>query len=198
MAGKPAPTTLAIDDEISKRWSARAIDSSKPVEPAKIERMLEAARWAASCFNDQPWRYLVWNKHQDQDTWDEAMGTLAEKNQLWARSAPILMLSCANESFSHNGKPNRHAQYDTGSATHNLHIQGVAEGLVVHQMAGFDKNAAKEKFGIPDGVTPMAMIAVGYPGTLADLDEQFHEGENADRVRKPQTEFVFANRWPVE
>ncbi len=195
MAAKPAPTTHEIAQIISNRWSARAIDPDRAVEPSTLMSLFEAARWAPSCFGDEPWRYVYWDRNQDPDGWEQAASILAEKNQRWARKAPVLILACAAKQFSRNGKANRWGQYDTGAATENLHLQGVELGLVVHQMGGFNGYLAQQKFSVPDQFIPMAMIAVGYPGTLDDLDEGFRQGETTERRRRPLDELVFAGSW---
>lgn len=194
MSGRTAPARHDIAPMIAERWSARAI-SDQMVESKLVLQMLEAARWAPSCFGDEPWRFIVWDRYRDAQSWESAASILAEKNQLWARSAPVLILSLADSEFERNGKPNRWGQYDTGAATENLHLQGVAMGLVVHQMGGFDVDAARKQFAIPERFTPMAMIAVGYPGDLEDLDESFRDGETAPRQRRPLTELAYQDRW---
>ncbi len=195
MSGRPAITDHPVHPIIAERWSARAIDPDRPVEREKVLSMLEAARWAPSCFGDQPWRYLVWDRFEDSEAWEQAAANLAEGNQAWARPSPILILAVAATTFSRNGKPNRWGQYDTGAATENLHLQGVKLGLVVHQMGGFDPDAARSLFGIPDDFEPMAMIAVGYPGQVADLPEGYQDSESAPRQRKPLAELAFRGSW---
>ena len=190
-AARPAPVEHEIHPVIASRWSARAIDPHKPVDRGDLLKMLEAARWAPSCFGDEPWRYLIWDKTRDPDGWEQAASILAEKNQRWARNAPILIASLADSQFGHNDKPNRWAQYDTGAATVSLHLQGVELGLVVHQMGGFDKTKLAETFAIPERLTPMAMIAVGHPAPASTLDEDFRDGETGPRERKPMAEIAF-------
>ncbi|MEM6936038.1 MAG: nitroreductase family protein [Pseudomonadota bacterium] len=194
MSGRPAPADHPIESIISERWSGRAIDS-RPVDRATVLSMLEAARWAPSCFGDEPWRFLLWDRERQPEGWEAALNTLADKNQQWARQAPVLILVMADSEFSRNGKPNRWAQYDTGAAAENLHLQGVAAGLVVHQMGGFDADAAHLAFGIPDRYVPMSMVAVGHPGELSDLDEDFQGGETGPRQRRPLSELVFEGAW---
>ncbi|MFK7956601.1 MAG: nitroreductase family protein [Lysobacterales bacterium] len=194
MSGRTAPAEHSIKPIIAKRWSGRAIDP-RPVDRALVLSMLEAARWAPSCFADEPWRFMLWDKERNADSWDAAMNTLVPANQQWARNAPILILVLADSQFSRNDKPNRWGQYDTGAATENLHLQGVANGLVVHQMGGFDADAVQLAFGIPDRFTAMSMIAVGHPGNVDDLDEGYRDGETATRARRPLSELVFEGAW---
>ena len=195
---RPAPTDHPIHELFANRWSARAIDTEKPVERESLLSMLEAARWAPSCFGDQPWRYIVFDRHHDAEAWEAAADCMAEGNQKWARSAPVLLAALADSAFTRNDKPNRWGPYDTGAATLSLHVQGVALGLVVHQMGGFSGSALAEKFGIPERYQPMAMIAVGHPGELDDLHEDYQGSELGKRQRRPLSELAFEGRWGGE
>jgi nitroreductase len=180
---------------LAERWSPRAFDIDRPIEAVKLQALLEAARWAPSCFNDQPWRFIVCNRHTDEAAWETAAAVLADKNQLWARQAPLLMLVCSEGFFSHNGNENRWAHYDTGAAGLSICLQATALGLFTHQMGGFDLDAARTAFAIPDSVTPMAMMAVGYQGRIENLDAGFVEAEQQARARKPVDKIVFEGRW---
>lgn len=139
MQQKPATTSVKIHDIIQARWSPRAFDAEKTVSHADLLALLEAARWAASCFNDQPWQFVVCDKSTNAQSWENAFSILAEKNKLWAKNAPVLMLSVAMQNFNHNGNPNRWAAYDTGTAAASLSLQATALGLVVHQMGDCEK-----------------------------------------------------------
>lgn len=191
---KPAVTDNPINELAARRWSPRAFDE-KAVEPQKIASLLEAARWAPSSFNEQPWRYLVFDG-SDPDALERARGCLVPFNA-WAKKAPVLMLSVAGEIFTHNGTPNRHAQYDVGQATANMLLEAVNQGLVVHQMAGFDAARARREFGVPDKWTPMAMIAIGYPytGSLDALPATLRSMELQKRERKPISAVAFSGKW---
>ncbi len=195
MPKKPAITQVAIADLIAQRWSPRAIDPDQPVSRDQLLALLEAARWAPSCFGDQPWRYLVWDRFRDPAGWRQAFDCLAEGNQLWVKNAPILLLAVAAPNFGHNDQPNRWAQYDTGAASENLCLQATALGLVVHQMGGFDPEAAKARFNIPADHVGMAMIAVGHPGAIELLPQALAEKEQAPRSRKPLAQLAFEGRW---
>ena len=138
MLEKPAVTRPPIAELIARRWSPRAMDSTQPVSRDHLLALLEAARWAPSCFGDQPWRYLVWDRFRDPAGWQQAFECLAEGNQSWVQNAPVLLLAVAAPAFGHNGQPNRWAQYDTGAASENLCLQAAALGLVAHQMGGFN------------------------------------------------------------
>lgn len=191
---KPAETEHPTHELIRRRWSPRAFDA-RAVEPEKLRSVLEAARWAASCFNEQPWSFIVAAKDSEGDVYERLLGCLAESNALWAGRAPVLMISVARLAFQRNDKPNRHAFHDTGQAAAHLALQATALGLSVHQMAGFDAARVRAQFHIPEGFEPVAAIALGYPGDPADLPENLREKELAPRTRKPLAEFVFGESW---
>ena len=197
MQHKPAITRVKIHDLMQTRWSPRAIDPDKDISPEDLTALLEAARWAPSCFNDQPWRFIVCVKSKDETSWKNALANLAEKNQLWAKNAPVLMLAVAMENFNHNGKPNRWAMYDTGAASVSLCFQATALGLVVHQMGGFDAEKARALFKLPAGCTPMSMIAVGYQADIDVLDDDFKAAELAERTRAPLDQRFYFGQWGV-
>jgi nitroreductase len=192
---KPAETSYPINPLLRRRWSPRAFQEGRAVEREKIMTLLEAARWAPSCFNDEPRYFLVFDG-SDAGAFEKARGCLTPGNA-WALKAPVLLLSVARETFEQNGKPNRWAQHDTGLATENLLLEAVELGLGAHPMAGYDADRARSEFRIPDGFTPIAMIAIGYPynGKLEQLDEKLRGKEVAPRDRKPIDQFAFAGFW---
>jgi len=191
---KRAHPGYPINELMARRWSPR-IFAEHPVEHEKIMTLLEAARWAPSCFNEQPWRYLVFDG-ADPDAMKRARGCLVEGNA-WAKKAPVLMIAVARDNFTHLGQPNRTAQHDVGLASENLVLQAVELGLAVHQMAGFDLECARREFAIPEGFTPLAMIAIGYPyrESLDGIEEKARLKELAARTRKSIGEFAFSGRW---
>lgn len=191
---KEARTQYPIDEVMKRRWSPRAFED-REVEREKIMTMLEAARWAPSCFNEQPWRFLVFDG-SNPEALERARGCLVEGNA-WALKAPVLMISAARDNFKRNEKPNRTAQHDVGLATENLLLQAVELDLAAHAMAGFEVEQARREFNIPDGFTVLAMIAIGYPyrGNLDDLDEKLRASELAPRTRAPISEVAFAGTW---
>jgi len=191
---KPAPAERRINELMARRWSPRAFED-RAVEREKLLQLLEAARWAPSCFNEQPWRYLIFDG-SDAEALKRARACLSEGNE-WALEAPVLMLSVARENFSKNEKPNRTAQHDVGLASENLVLEAVDAGLAAHQMAGFDVERSRAEFAIPEGFTPIAMIAIGYPyrGDLDRLPEKMRDRELASRARKPIDEIAFAGGW---
>lgn len=192
---KTAITQLPINELIANRWSPRAFDASKPVSQEQIISLLEAARWAPSCFGDEPWRFIVWDKNADEKAWQQGFDCLVPGNQTWVKNAPVLMLVCADTLFGHNQKENRWGQYDTGAAAENLCLQASSMGLAAHQMGGFNADAAREAFKIPAQITPMAMLAVGYEGDANDLPDEIKTRELAPRKRKPLGEHFFTGTW---
>jgi len=190
---KPAPVDHPIEEILKRRWSPRAF-SDRIVERDKLQRMFEAARWAASSFNEQPWSFIVATKEKP-DEYAALLSCLTEKNQQWARRAPVLMVSVAKLNFEKNGKPNRHAFHDVGMAVSNLIVQATALGLYVHQMAGFSVETVRETYGVPEGFEPVAAVAVGYPDDPNVLPEQFRQQEVGPRQRKPIESFIFEAKW---
>lgn len=184
-----------INPLIARRSSVRAFDEQRPVERHQLLTLLEAARWAPSSFNEQPWRYLVFDSSAPS-LLESARACLSEGNA-WARTAPVLLLSVAHNNLSHNGKPNRHAQHDVGLASQNLVLQAVELGLATAQIAGFDAERARNSFAIPETFTPIAMIAIGYPyqGSVADLPESLRKREGQPRRRKLLSEIIFSGMW---
>ena len=195
MQDKTATTSVKIHPLIQNRWSPRAFDPHKGVNDDDLLALLEAARWAPSCYNDQPWRYIVCVKAKDEGDWQNALEVIAEKNQQWAKNAPVLMLAVAMANFNHNGKPNRWAMYDTGAASLALSIQATALGLVVHQMGGFDADKAREVFRLPQECQPMAMMAVGYQAEAESLPDDFKEAELKPRTREPIEQRFYFGKW---
>jgi nitroreductase len=193
MMGKPADTLYPIHDLLRQRWSPRAFDD-RPIEPEKLRSLCEAARWAPSSNNEQPWRFIVANKDYETE-WNRLFACLVEGNRKWAYRAPVLILSVASLNFEDDSTPNRHAFYDTGMAVENLVLQATALGLAAHQMAGFDVEKARADLKIPSGYEPVAMIAVGYPGEIASLPDRIRERELQLRSRRLISEWTFSGQW---
>jgi nitroreductase len=192
---KPAITQVSIHELLARRWSGRAFDSASPIAREQLIALLEAARWAPSCYGEQPWRFVVWNRGEDASAWRQALECLAPTNQAWAKAAPLLLLAAADTLFHHNGQPNRHGQYDTGAASENMCLQALALGMMTHQMGGFDADKVRALAGVPAQCVPMAMIAVGYPLALAAVPDELRERELAPRKRRELGELFFAGRW---
>lgn len=190
---KPAESQHPIHDLLRRRWSPRAFDE-RPIEREKVQSLFEAARWAPSSNNEQPWRFLAATREMPAD-YDRLLACLLQGNRKWAYRAPLLVMSVASVNFEDDAKPNRHAFHDVGLAAENLVLQAVALGLVAHQMAGFDIEKARRTCLIPAGYDPVAMIAVGYPGDLSLLPDYLRERETRPRERTPIGQFVFSSRW---
>ena len=193
---KTADSDHDILDLFARRWSPRAF-ADRPVEPEKIRRMLEAARWTMSSYNEQPWRYVVAARHEDPEAYEQMLRCLADGNQSWAEHAPVLMMSFYKTTFSRNGRPNRCASHDTGAASAALTFQATAMDLYVHQMAGIKKDVVGETYDVPDDFALMAGLAVGYLGDSSMLSDKQQKSERAKRSRIPLSDFVFGDAWEV-
>ena len=187
---KHAPTEAGVDESIRRRWSPRAF-ADKEVSSDTLKAIFEAARWAASSSNEQPWRFLVGRR--GDETYEKIFNSLVEFNQSWAKSAPVLMLSVAKKTFTAKGNPNRTALHDTGAATANLTLQATASGLHTHSMAGFDSDQVRASFAIPSDYEIGAVTAIGYFGDPATLPEHLLKIEVAPRQRKALEEIVFSD-----
>jgi nitroreductase len=186
---KHAPDVAGVHDLIRQRWSPRAY-ADKDVSAADLKALFEAARWAASSSNEQPWRFLVGRR--GDETYQKIFNALVEFNQAWAKSAPVLMLSVAKKTFTQKKAPNAYGLHDTGAATANLHLQAIASGLYAHSMAGFDQEQVRASFAIPSDYEIGAVTAIGYIGDPATLPDYMLKMETAPRERKPLEEFVFS------
>jgi len=195
MFNKKIETKATIHELIASRWSGRAYDSEKLVTREDIVSLMEAARWAPSCYGDQPWRFIVFDKATNVSAWEKAVACLGEGNRSWAKYAPLLFLACADSVMSKNGNPNRWGQYDTGAASENLCLQAASLGLMVHQMGGFDADMARKAFAIPDQYELMAMMTVGYQLAKGDIPEDMKEREYGERARNPFADNFFDGTW---
>jgi nitroreductase len=191
MLTKEAPTKLDIHRLIRQRWSPRAF-AQTPIDPGKLERIFEAARWAPSGSNLQPWLFIV--GFLGDNNYDAIFSTLVEFNQLWAKTAPVLMLAIGKETNS-KGEPNSSYRYDVGQAVAYLTMQAMNENIFVHQMGGFDKELAEQLLGVPENYKVITVIALGYLGDPEVLHENLKRLEYAPRVRKPLHEFVFTGKF---
>lgn len=190
---KPAPTEHPVHELIRHRWSPRAF-ADKPVEARILATLFEAARWAPSSNNEQPWSYLIATEGNPEE-FARMLSVLVDFNAGWAKNAPVLALAISRLTFHNNGTLNRNAFYDTGAASALLTVEATAQGLAVHQMAGFDHARAKQVFEIPDDYEPIAAMAIGYPGDPESLPGKLRDREVAPRTRKPLTEIVMSGRW---
>jgi len=190
---RSAPAEYSIDPLLAQRWSPRAF-AARAVDAAVLRQLFEAARWAASCHNDQPWYYLMATREHAEE-FQKMLACLAEGNQIWAKAAPVLAISVARSNFRHDGSPNRHAQHDVGAASASLALEAASLGLAMHQMGGFDAARARETYNIPAGFEPMAAMAIGYPGDPASLPEKLRQMETGTRQRRPISDFVYSGAW---
>ncbi|MFZ0960755.1 MAG: nitroreductase family protein [Terriglobia bacterium] len=177
-------TTGDIHELLERRWSPKAF-STRPVDSAKLALVFEAARWAPSSYNAQPWAFILATR-EDAEGYNRLLSTLMDANRQWAQQAPVLILAVAKLDFDHVARPNRHALYDLGQAVANLTVQATALDLRIHQMGGFDPQLARELFAIPRGYEPVAALALGY---------QQGPAEGQARTRKPLADFVFSGSW---
>lgn len=190
---KEATPDHPIHDLITKRWSPYGF-SDKPVAREDLLGLFEAARWAASSYNEQPWGYIVGTREQPEQ-FERVLSCLVEGNQAWARAAPVLALGVVSLAFKRNDKPNAAAEHDLGLASGNLCFEATNRGLFVHQMIGILPDKAREIFAIPESCSAKTGLAIGYRAEPETLPEELRERDLAPRQRKPVAEFVFGNRW---
>jgi nitroreductase len=186
---KHAPGVAGMVEPIMSRWSPRAY-ANRDVSIEDLKKGFEAARWAASSSNEQPWRFVAGRR--GDETFKKILDTLVPGNHVWAKNAPVLILSVARKHFAYNGHVNRHYWHDTGAAMANFAVQITALGLHSHSMAGFDHDKAQAAFEIPDDFETVAVTAVGYLGDPDTLPEELREREEQPRQRKELKEFVFS------
>jgi nitroreductase len=188
-----ALTEHRVHSLLSSRWSPYGFDE-RLIATGVIASLFEAARWAPSSYNEQPWAFLI-ARRDDVDAFERMLACLVEANQTWAKHAPLLVITVASRQFSRNANPNRHAFHDVGLAVANLSFEATSRGLAVHQMAGFDLELTRRTYGIPDSWEPATAVAIGYPAPLESLSEELRQRDEHRRPRKPISEFVFGNRW---
>ena len=186
---KTANPDHPIHELIANRWSPYAY-SDRPVSSADLRSLFEAARWAASSYNEQPWRYIVATRANPVE-FEKLLSCLVEPNQAWAKAAPVLALGCTSLTFTRNGQPNAAAIHDLGLASATLTFEATARGIHVHQMIGILPDRAREVYRIPAGVEPKTALAIGYAADPAMAPEKYRDRDLAARTRKPLAEFVF-------
>jgi len=187
---KKAKAAVEINELSLHRWSPRAF-KGEGIDKAKIMSMMEAAKWTASAFNEQPWRFIIGEK--GAETHKKLVDTLVEFNQNWAKNASILILNICKNNFTHNNEPNATAQYDLGQAVANYCLEAVHQDLVTHQMSGFDADKAQAIFGIPNGFSCISVTAVGYLSNPDSLPEELFKIELQNRLRKNVDQFAFSD-----
>jgi nitroreductase len=189
---KPAAVDAPIQELLRHRWSPRAF-ADKPVPVDVLRSLFEAARWAPSSGNEQPWIYFIGTK-DDPENFAKMLSILLEGNAAWAKYAPVIALSAARMNRG-DGKPNRSAVHDVGSATAQLTFEANSRGLLVHQMGGYSAERARQTLNLPADVEPVAAMAIGYPGDPESLPENLRERELSERTRKPAKDFVMTGAW---
>ncbi len=191
---KPAPTTYPILEAIRQRWSPRAF-ADQPVPDAALQQVFEAAAWAPSAMNEQPWRYIYAHR-ANQPAFQKMVDCLLPGNQPWARHAPVLLLALAKTHYD-NGSANGAALHDVGMANSHLILEATALGLHGHFMGGFDAEKTRAAFGLPESLQPVVFIALGYLGRAEQLEEPFLSREQAARQRREPADFAFPQALPA-
>lgn len=192
-AQKQASPDHPIHELLAKRWSPYSF-ADRSVSEDDLRSLFEAARWAASSYNEQPWSYIVATK-ADPAEFERLLSCLVEGNQEWAKAAPVLALGCTNLNFARNNKPNAAAVHDLGLASANLTLEASVRGLNVHQMIGILPDKARELFRIPDGAQALTGLAIGYAADTQTLPDKYRDRDLAPRSRKRLAEFVFGSEW---
>ena len=191
---RESPAEHPIEANFRRRWSPRSYLET-PVSASALNSLLEAARWSASCFNWQPWNFIVLRKAEEAAGHQKLFEILSANNQGWAGKAPVLLLAVARVTAPTDGSPNKYGWYDTGAAVANMAAQAGPLGLQVHSMAGFDHAKAREVFSIPEGYDPVCALAIGHPGPADALPEALKARETGPRVRRKVEEFTFFGGW---
>ncbi len=192
---KIAEPDYPIHELIARRWSPYGF-SARPVSDEEVRSLFEAARWAASSYNEQPWYYIV-AKQDEPEEFGRLLACLVEGNQGWARHAPVLALSVVSLNFKRNGKPNAAAVHDMGLAAASLTFEATARGLCVHQMIGIEPEKAREVYVIPAGFAALTALAIGHAADPKTLPDGIRDRDSSARSRRPLREFVFGGRWGV-
>jgi nitroreductase len=190
---KYASPAHPIHELLSRRWSPYAFDS-RPVPKEMLQSLFEAARWAPSSYNEQPWCYIVATR-EDSPEFEKLLSCLVPGNQEWAKAAPVLALGCFRLNLSRTGKPNAAAQHDLGLAAGNICMEATARGLSVHQMIGILPDKARQVFHIPADAQALTALAIGYAADPDSAPEKLKARDLAPRTRKPLAEFVFSGDW---
>ena len=191
---KIAATQYPVAGLIARRWSPRAFDPARTPSRETLLSLLEAARWAPSAYNAQPWRFIV-ALRDDADSYNRLLECLVPQNAIWARDSGLLIAALYSETFALNGKPNRWASHDLGLAVENLLLQATDMGLFAHPMAGFSPDKVRELCAVPAGFTPLVMIAAGYAAETDKIPETLKEGELAERTRRALDQTACTGRW---
>lgn len=197
MTVKIAETSVPVHELIASRWSPRAFQD-RPVENEKRQALLEAARWTPSAYNLQPWRFVVWERHRDAESFERAFSTLSSTNKSWVQRAPLL-LGVFADTRGPEGKANGSAAYDTGAAVFALSLQAHSLGLHLHQLGGFNREALRDEFALPPEIAVLTLVAVGYRDEVDVIErEELRKRELLPRERLPLSQIAFAGAWGTQ
>lgn len=188
---KRAKTDFNINELSQNRWSPRAF-ADQAIDKSKLMSMMEAAKWTASAFNEQPWRFIIGEK--GDETFHKILDTLVEFNQNWAKNASVLILNISKDLFTHNNQTNATAKYDLGQAVSSYCLEAVHQDLITHQMSGFDADKAHKSFGLTEGYSCVSVTAVGYLTHPESLPEELFKVELQNRLRKTVDQFAFTDQ----
>jgi len=187
---RAAPADHPISPLLRGRYSPYVFDPARDVAESDLTALFEAARWTMSCYNDQPWRYVVGVRSRDPETWNKVLDVLVEGNQAWARHAPVLALGLTALNFERNGNRNPAARHDLGAASACLTVEASSRGLYVHQMLGIEPEKARKIFALPDDIEAVTGIAIGYRGSLDEADDKLADRDQRPRERRPLSEII--------
>lgn len=190
---KEAQPDYPIEALLARRWSPYSF-AERDVPLEDLQAILEAARWAPSSYNEQPWRYLL-ARRSDSAAFEKLLSCLVDGNQAWAKSAPVLLIGLAIVTFARNGKPNAAAVHDLGLAAGNICVEATARGLFVHQMIGIVPERVRALYNVPDDAEPLTAAAIGYLGDGSSLPDAIQERDRGPRTRRPLASFVFQDAW---
>jgi len=190
---KDAQTDHPIQDALAQRWSPYCF-ADRDVATEDLLAILEAARWAPSSYNEQPWRFILARRSQPE-AFAKLLSCLVEANQVWAKQAPVLLIGVTLLNFARNGNPNKAAQHDLGLAAGNLSLEATARGLAVHQMSGIVPDKVHALYRLPDDALALTAIAIGYVGSGDGMPEELQARDQTPRSRRPLRETVFENVW---
>lgn len=193
MSHKPAPSSVEIHPLIQDRWSPLSF-RPEPLTKLQIQQLCEAARWAPSSYNDQPWSFLM-APRDDEIEFSRLLSCLADANQVWAQHAGLLVLAIARTTLTRNGHPNRFGMHDTGMATIQLVLQAEAMGLKAHLMGGYNAAQARAIYEIPESFEPAAVMAIGFPGEVEKLPSELQQRERSERSRRSLDQMIFTGKF---
>lgn len=188
-------TMTELHPILRERYSPMIFED-KPLPAADIESLFEAARWAASSFNEQPWRFVIFNRFENAEAYKHGQQLLIEYNQQWSGNAPLLVFTFGKKTFTQGGQPNHHHFHDVGLAIGNLSAQATHLGICLHQMAGFQHDKANKHLGVPEEFAPVSAIAIGYPGPVETIQDQgIKDRATGERQRMPLSEILHHDGW---